>query len=173
MKRVPLEERFWKMVDIRGPDECWPWLGTRHKGKFQYGTVHVRIGDKTTMKPAHRVAYDLTYGPTRGPIPDDLLACHTCDNPPCCNPYHVFPGTDADNTADMLNKGRRPSQKGKRMRPDQINRGEKHGLARLTTEQVLEIRAATTTSGKELARRYAVSEDTISKIRHRKVWKHV
>lgn len=96
--------RFWKKVDKNGPvplhcaelGPCWLWTkGKRHGG---YGAF--RIGAQ--VFPAHVVAYELTIGPL-GP---DEVGCHKCDNPPCCNPSHVFPGTMKDNSRDMIAKGR-------------------------------------------------------------------
>jgi len=91
----PLEERFWEKVDVRGPDECWPW--TRKHNPKGYGQFR-----KDKMVQAHRMAWELT----NGPIPDGLDVLHTCDNPPCCNPHHLFLGTNDDNMRDMNSKGR-------------------------------------------------------------------
>lgn len=90
--------RFWLLVDKRGPDECWPWAGgaRSHNGYGEYG--HASRGKVR----AHRVAYELTHGP----IPDGLSICHHCDNPPCCNPAHLFAGTTLDNARDRAQKGR-------------------------------------------------------------------
>lgn len=91
---------FWLDVDLNGPlvrpdlGECWIWTGARMRyGYFQYGKK--LIG-------AHRVAWELR----NGPIPDGLYVLHRCDNPPCVRPDHLFLGTAADNTADMVAKGR-------------------------------------------------------------------
>jgi hypothetical protein len=91
------ERRFWGRVDkSAGPDACWPWTGSRRGGGYGRVTVNGR------STSASRVAYELTHGT----IPDGKHVCHTCDNPPCCNPAHLWVGTPADNTRDMLSKGR-------------------------------------------------------------------
>lgn len=86
--------RFWAKVD-RG-DDCWEWTGI--KDPNGYGRCGM-FGETL----AHRVAWKLT----REAIPGGLFVLHRCDNPPCCNPDHLFLGTQADNIADMDHKGRR------------------------------------------------------------------
>ncbi len=93
----PLAERFWEKVNVRTINECWEWNAcTYHHGygKFSLTRCHPVY--------AHRVAYELTYGS----IPPGLLVCHTCDNRPCCNPSHLFVGTQKDNMQDCKRKGR-------------------------------------------------------------------
>lgn len=93
----PLADRFWARVEKRGPDECWPWTGYRDaKG---YGQIAL---NRRTAEGAHRVSWALA----RGEIPDGIHVLHRCDNPPCCNPAHLFLGTHADNMWDMKAKGR-------------------------------------------------------------------
>lgn len=113
-KRMSIPDRWAEKVN------CWLWTRSRDKngyGKFQYpspsGQVHVR---------AHRWAYEHFVGP----IPDGMQVCHTCDNPPCVNPAHLWLGTNQDNDQDKRNKGRAPSVWGhplKRSRQTHCKRG--------------------------------------------------
>lgn len=88
---------FWSRVDIQSPEACWEWIGSRTTRG--YGQFYIpELGTKS----AHRIAYTLVCGD----IPEGLLVCHSCDNPPCCNPTHLWTGTWKDNSQDMLNKNR-------------------------------------------------------------------
>ena len=102
-KRTDTATRFWPRV--QKADGCWPWIASI--GTDGYGKFWVR--GRTTH--AHRVAWELTHGQ----IPDDdpRLVCHHCDNPPCCNPAHLFLGTHSENAQDMVRKGRDRHHKGK------------------------------------------------------------
>ena len=93
--------RFWSKVKRGAPDECWEWQASRKpKG---YGQLFINYHSAH----AHRMAYQLTYGA----IPDGMFVCHACDNPPCCNPAHLWLGTHRDNSADMVRKGRQKRPK--------------------------------------------------------------
>lgn len=155
----PLERRLWSRVDRSGgPDACWPFLGSPGN-RGGYGQILVD-GHNT---PAPRAAWIVA----NGPIPDGLLVCHRCDNPPCCNPRHLFLGTHADNTADMVEKGR-----GKR--PPAL-RGVAHPGARLRDEQVksIRLRLAEGVSQRQIARQYGVSQSQVSHIATGKHWTDV
>lgn len=95
--RIPVEKRFWSKVDKTStPEDCWPWTGS--KDKLGYGSFTYESYD---TRPAHRVSYELTYGPVLPCI--DIL--HQCDNPPCVRPTHLKPGSHSDNMQDAWNRG--------------------------------------------------------------------
>jgi hypothetical protein len=145
-------ERFWSKVERRGIDDCWEWQ--RGRDKDGYGSVKFRPHGQFR---AARVAFYLGHAKQ----PGDLLVCHTCDNPACCNPRHLWLGTNTDNIADRSSKGRTARQL-----------GEAHGLTTLTNDAVSEILQSSDTQ-RALARRYQVDPMTISNIWRRVVWRHV
>lgn len=148
MARKSIQERFWSKVDRSG--DCWIW--TAYRGITGYGIVGV---DRRVQK-AHRVAWQLTHGP----IPHGACVLHRCDNPPCVNPAHLFLGTQAENVADRDAKGRHVPMS-----------GERHGCAKLTTDQVIAIRADPRIH-RLIAADYGVARTVISRIRRRE-WAHV
>lgn len=97
---APLHLRFWDNVEIVEGNKCWPWTGTKDNngyGKLGYGGRDYKADYK-----AHRMSYEMRFGP----IAHGKVICHTCDNPSCVNPNHLFEGTQADNTRDTSRKGR-------------------------------------------------------------------
>ncbi len=107
-----------------------------------------------------------------------MFVCHRCDNPPCCNPAHLFLGTHVDNMRDMAVKGRavRGDNHPGRARPETRPRGEGNHASKLTTCDVLAIRARWANGAfnkTHVAAEYGVSDAQIGKIVNRKVWKHV
>jgi len=149
-------EKFWNKVDRRHDDECWPWLGaTNSKG---YGTAGHR-------GLAHRVAWELTHGT----IPAGSKVLHHCDNPRCCNAkQHLFLGTMADNTRDMIEKGRANFAA-------RSNPGERNGRAKLSASNVLEIRRRKMAGepGPAIAASFHISNTTLYDIVNRHTWKGV
>jgi hypothetical protein len=103
-------------------DECWNWIGgTTSKGGYGY----FRLNKK--YEYAHRIAYILEYGDFN----QNLDVCHTCDNLPCVNPFHLFLGTRKDNIQDMINKGRSKNAGIK---------GQTHPNAKISDEEVDKIK---------------------------------
>jgi hypothetical protein len=140
---------------------CWLWAGGI--GRDGYGKVK-RDGKS---QRAHRVFYQAH----KGPIPSGLLVCHSCDNPPCVNPAHLFVGTVADNERDKDAKGRR-SPSPCLTHPETLPRGESHGMAKLTEAAVAEIKAGMIGT-REAARKYGVSRSTVQRARNGRHWKHL
>lgn len=161
---VELATRFWIKVASVDPSACWPWTAGRNR--LGYG----KFGIEGRAHYAHRIAWELTHGP----IPDGLRALHRCDNPPCCNPAHLFLGTQGENIQDMHDKGRHRPKVVHPIPPGHA-RGEACHSAKLTAPDVLSIRQAASegTDFPTLAARYGVTKQSIWAIVHRKKWKHV
>ncbi len=146
------EENFWAGVLKGNPDECWEWQRARSGGR--YGNLKFR----DHFIYAHRLAWILTYGPIDDPTMNVL---HKCDNPPCCNPTHLWLGTIADNVHDMVAKGRWA-----KTHPGKKNPMGLHPKARFTHETATLIRERYLNGEKQadLAVEYGVHNNTISKI---------
>jgi len=142
-KNHTLTKRFWDYVDMKSEDECWEWTGS--KTSAGYGLIYW----ENELKYSHRVSLELDGRP----VPDKWHACHTCDNPPCVNPKHLFPGTPHDNVKDKVKKGRHTF-------------GENHPNSKLSDTEVLEIRklASEGVWQSDLARTYKVHPGHISTI---------
>ena len=162
-------ERFWQKVE-KMPNGCWLWRGKTHKLKWGnhpnggYGVI--RINHQEVM--THRLSYEWAHGPTTEDV------CHTCDTPPCVNPGHLYPGNDITNAHDRVIRNRSNAQ-----------RGEVHANAKLTGENVKEIRrlyalnksttryARKLYSQARLAKMFSVSQDTIYKVLNDLTWESV
>lgn len=154
-----MEARFRNYIAPPNENGCWLWTGSVNRITPNYSRPQFSVA---TSKPdaAYRVAYRLW----KGEIPAGQCVRHTCDNPLCVNPDHLLLGTHADNMRDMKERGR-----GHVAKP--AIQGEKHGLAKLTDEQVRAIRASTKT--KPFVDAFGVSRSTIKAIRSGRIWKHV
>jgi hypothetical protein len=183
-------------VDRRGPDECWPWLGYVRAKRSGYGAFWF----DGRFVPAHVFAWTIANGQMPA---DKPCGCHSCDvrypagsieYRKCCNPSHIWPGTQADNVADMLAKGRsNPAsgdRHGTRTHPesrcfgdrngywrhrDLVRRGEQHSLAVLTERAVREIRGLLSSGHRQgdIAATYGVTQSSISKIKRLVRWGHI
>jgi hypothetical protein len=146
---------FWSKVDKKGPDDCWEWNAGKDKDGYGLFTL-TAIG---TIK-AHRFAFELADGT----IDPDLMVCHSCDNPPCCNRRHLWQGNNQKNQADMAAKGRhgtRPAAPGSR-----------NTKAKLVDVDVLSIRerAARGERASVMAKEYRLSYTNVRHIILRKIW---
>ena len=136
---------FPSLIDFRSPDECWPWLG--HLTPDGYGVYG--------WYRAHRVSWETFKGQSAW----RYIIRHSCDNPKCVNPAHLFIGTHADNVADRVLR-------------DRSAKGEGNGRSKLTEAQVLAI-LSSPLDRFYLAGIYNISPDTVRKIRSGKLWKHL
>lgn len=149
-------ERFWSRVDrSAGPDDCWPWRG--RPGPRGYGLLQGATDYRGFSLLAHRIAFALHH--QREPMPS-LIIRHSCDNPPCCNPAHLLEGTHADNTADMIERGRANlvGAKGKF--------GAEANAARYTAEdraQAIQLRYERRLTMKQIASMIGTNHQTISR----------
>lgn len=159
--RPTMEERFWAKVDKAGP--CWLWTGLLFVSGG-YGQFTIRYG---LVVRAHRLAYELAIGP----IPEGKIIRHTCDVRRCVNPAHLIPGTQKENAQDMARRGRQIFQAS----PEKISRGSKHWSAKLTEEDIPQIRGLRNQglTLRAIANIYGVTEKSISDVVNRKTWTHV
>jgi HNH endonuclease/Helix-turn-helix domain len=138
----PFAERFWAKV-AKG-DGCWEWQGNRNGNGYGLVAIDGR------QRRAHRVAWELAYGP----IPEAAYVCHRCDNPPCVRPDHLFLGSPAENTRDMVRKDRASVV------------GRTPARRKLTVEDVAEIRRlyADGMTQPELGPKFGVHNSTICRV---------
>jgi HNH endonuclease len=154
-RRMNLADTFEERV-VKTPT-CWLWTG--YKNSYGYGLFSLGRHGKTFNVPVHRFAWESR----NGPIPAGGHVLHSCDVPSCVNPDHLRLGTHTENMADMVTRKR-------------LAIGSRHGMARLTEAQVAEIKGLYARGGilqSEIARRYNVVQQTISRIVTGKDWGHV
>ena len=155
-RNTVLETRFWSKVRVAGPDECWEWQA--QLSKAGYGCFNYKRG-KTPL--AHRISFMLK----NGYLPDpEVLVCHSCDNPKCVNPRHLWLGDNRANHEDCVAKGRHS--------PLPVSRGSAVNTAKLTEDQAREV-LNSPLSNKQLAQKFGVTGTAIRLIRIGKNWSHL
>lgn len=151
MIRRPLLDRFFDKVVFIPEHACWEWDGAGRNG---YGRIQ-RGAKGSRLEMAHRVSWELHHGP----IPEGLFVCHRCDNRSCVNPDHLFLGSGADNMADCKAK-------------DRHSAGERHGRAKITEDQVLEILDLLLDGlpQRKIAKMYGISQRQVLSIKQGEAW---
>ena len=165
----PLQQQFHGMDEAQRlrarlafqPNGCWKWLGSTMKApsrpsKDWHGQWRNGLGQHELT---HRAAWRLFVGP----IPDRAMVLHRCDNARCCNPEHLYLGTQADNVKDMWDRGR--------AKPG-VSRGEDHGRSKLTEDDVRAIRKSDEPA-KTIMERFGISKTQVYDIRKRRSWAHI
>jgi hypothetical protein len=166
-KSRPLADRFWEKVNKT--DTCWLW--TASVNNMGYGEFKLP-GATSGVEYSHRMSWIIHSGP----IPDGMNVLHHCDTPRCVRPDHLFLGTQKDNVHDCFNKRRNPVL---------INgpglMGESHGMAKLTEEQVIDIRSRyisgvnkyNPSNRQELAEEFNITPNHVWQVKKGNVWKHL
>lgn len=167
--RELLADKFWrKVVKGKTVDDCWKWNASKFRSGYGQITHGELVGERKNLK-SHRVSYELHFGK----IPDGMAVCHTCDNPECSNPKHLFIGSFKDNAHDMIRKGRRYDTS-----------GENNGQAKITAKIAAKIRSDYSKNDPEsgrhvrkkysqaaLGRKYGLSQTVIGDIIRGKTWR--
>lgn len=149
-----MREKIWEKVSPVPESGCWLWTGAT----FNHGRPQIRLGEK--LVSGHRASYEAFVGP----VPEGMCVCHKCDTPLCVNPAHLFVGTQQDNNADKVRKGRQA-----------FLRGELNGTAKLTEADVARIRSIYASGGvgsEAIGREFGVSGRQIRNIVGRRQWAH-
>lgn len=152
------DARFDSWVEMDPNGGCWLWSGVT--SEFGHGRIQMR----GTMVPAHRFAFERAFGP----VPAGLNVCHHCDVPQCVNPDHLFAGTQADNVADMMAKGRYGEKR-------RGWRGSECSFAKLNEDAVRRILVALAAGRfqRDVGEEYGVSQVMIGRIARGTSWRHV
>jgi hypothetical protein len=146
-----LLERIWAKVARGGIEECWPYMGG-HDSKG-YGSAGIRNNGKFKSYRCHRVIFEAVRGYSCSHVR------HSCDNPPCCNPFHLLPGDAVSNVQDMIER-------------DRLARGERTGTSKLTDEIALILlhdeRPSSTMAGM-----LGISVSAVRRVRAGQTWSHL
>lgn len=152
MTRKSTEEDFWRMCEKGG--ECWNWKKATNNDGYGILTFHGKAWK------AHRLAYHFS----NSGIPDGMVICHTCDNPKCVNPDHLYAGTQQQNVKDRVKRRRSGNLKG-------VNNGK----AKLSESDVLKIRSACDSGDRysDVATKFGISDSHAGLIHKRRAWGHI
>ena len=147
-------ERFWSRVSPEPTTGCWLWTGGAN------GRGYGQVWFANRQQSVHRVAFVLA----NGPIPQDRIVMHRCDNRPCVNPGHLVLGSHQENTDDMRRKGR-----------ERHVQGSEHPFAKTTEQDILEVRElyAKGWTATELAKMCSRKVSWVCSVVSRRAWKHV
>ena len=163
-KPKPLEVRVFSRV-VKADNGCWIFTGFTDKDGYGWirdtPTRQTRVHRFSLWYHVYRSVMPWDVFEALGRPPFNMCVLHSCDNPPCCNPEHLFWGTCKDNTQDMIKKGRRFN-----------NKGDKHPMSKITEEQALEIYNMDGTL-KNIAAKYGITFQMVWRIKHHKAWTHV
>jgi hypothetical protein len=151
--RPTLQERVVKFIIPEPMSGCWLWIGETNK--TGYAKIKTPINGIVKNLRVTKIMYEQYIGP----VPDGLFLLHKCDTPSCVNPYHMFTGKHKENNHDCIKKKRN-------------NIGQKNGQAKLTNEQIINIRKDVRPQ-RIIAKDYGVSHQNISRIKGFKQWKHI
>lgn len=148
-------ERLWSKINVGSKDECWIWKGA--KTTAGYGVLRVNYKPRYT----HRLMWML-HNKTN--IPKKDCICHSCDNPPCCNPAHLFLGSQADNLKDARDKGKM-----------EMARGINHHATELSEDDIRQIRylGQTKMTHKDIGERFGTTRMSVNDIIHKRTWAHI
>jgi hypothetical protein len=138
-----------RRVSVQQETNCWEWKLSKVKGGY----------GKASLRGATLVAHRAVWEARIGPVPEGMILCHSCDNPSCVNPSHLFLGTHQDNSADMVYKNRQA-------------KGEKIFLTKLDVETVCKVRSEKGTYA-DIARRLGLKSGNVRLIKRGETWKHV
>jgi hypothetical protein len=157
---LSLENRFWKNVDMRSPDECWLWTGQINHNGYGNCYIYKKNSRQSIFKLAHRVSYCIAHSLDLADIKDWYIL-HSCDTPLCVNPNHLRAGSQKDNINDMISRNRQ-----------NWLRCEQKACAKLTASDIPKIRELIA-QGKyntDIAKIFNVDDTVISRIRTGNAW---
>jgi len=155
-----IENRLWSRVAIMSPGECWLWTGYRNASGYGRIRIGTAADGSRKMEGTHRVAYEMG----KGPIPAGHGVLHHCDTPACCNPSHLFTGTNTDNNRDRDTKGRGTTPP--------THRGEANPRAKLQATDIAVIKQLSAEGETQTAigERFGVCHSTIGRILRGEAW---